>query len=179
MNAAVAGAAFSTLSTFIQMAVLLFAISKPTLRLMTPVLAAGGVAAAIYGLAFALRGLRSDDLPTSEPGRAFSFGAALGLGAVMAFMLIMAAALKDWLGEAGIIVGAALAGLVDTHSAAISVASLATSGKLAPQDAVLPILGAMTTNAFAKVVMALGAGAGGFALRIVPCLITAVRQLAE
>jgi uncharacterized membrane protein (DUF4010 family) len=99
MNAAVAGAAFSTLSTFIQMAVLLFAISKPTLRLMTPVLAAGGVAAAIYGLAFALRGLRSDDLPTSEPGRAFSFGAALGLGAVMAFMLIMAAALKDWLGE--------------------------------------------------------------------------------
>jgi uncharacterized membrane protein (DUF4010 family) len=173
MNAAVAGAAFSTLSTFIQMAVLLFAISKPTLGLMTPVLAAGGVAAAIYGLAFALRGLRSD-VPTSEPGRAFSFGAALGLGAVMAFMLIMAAALKDWLGEAGIIVGAALAGLVDTHSAAISVASLATSGKLAPQDAVLPILGAMTTNAFAKVVMALGAGAGGFALRIVPCLIISI-----
>jgi len=173
MNAAVAGAAFSTLSTFIQMAVLLFAISKPTLGLMTPVLAAGGVAAAIYGLAFALRGLRSD-VPTSEPGRAFSFGAALGLGAVMAFMLIMAAALKAWLGEAGIIVGAALAGLVDTHSAAISVASLATSGKLAPQDAVLPILGAMTTNAFAKVVMALGAGAGGFALRIVPCLIISI-----
>ena len=171
MNAAVAGAAFSTVSTFVQMALLLFAISQPTLALMAPALASGGVAAVIYGLAFTLRGLASGGVPASEPGRAFSFGAALGLAAMMAFMLILAAALKDRLGETGIVVGAALAGLVDTHSAAISIASLATSGKLEPQDAVLPILAAMTTNAFAKIVMAVGAGSGGFAPRIIPCLI--------
>ena len=69
---------------------------------------------------------------------------------------------------------AALYGLgftVDTHSAAISVASLAAAGKLAPQDAVLPVLATMTSNALAKIVMAVAAGSGGFAMRIVPGLV--------
>jgi uncharacterized membrane protein (DUF4010 family) len=107
----------------------------------------------------------------SKPGRAFSIKATLGLAATMVVMLVTAAALKDWLGEAGIVTGAALAGLVDTHSAAISVASLAAAGKLAPQDAVLPVLAAMTSNALAKIVMAVAAGSGGFAMRIVPGLV--------
>jgi uncharacterized membrane protein (DUF4010 family) len=67
MNTAVAGAAFLTLSTFIQMAVLLFAISKPTLGLMTPVLAAGGVAAAIYG--WLLRYVVSDQTISQHPNQ--------------------------------------------------------------------------------------------------------------
>ena len=60
----------------------------------------------------------------------------------MAIMLVAAAVLKERLGEAEIVVGAAVAGLVDAHSAAISVASLAASGRLTPQEAVLPILAA-------------------------------------
>ena len=89
----------------------------------------------------------------------------------MAVMLVAAAVLKGRLGAAGVVVGAALAGLVDTHAAAISVASLTTSGKLTPSDAVLPILAAMSSNALAKGVMAIGAGSTGFALRIVPGLV--------
>jgi hypothetical protein len=38
------------------------------------------------------------------------------------------------------------AALVDTHAAAISVATLVASGKVTPQDAVLPILAAQTWN---------------------------------
>ena len=89
----------------------------------------------------------------------------------MAIMLIVAAGLDAWLGEAGIVVGAALAGIVDTHSAAISVASLVTSASLAPQDAVAPILSAMTANAVSKIAMASWTGSRGFALRIVPGII--------
>jgi uncharacterized membrane protein (DUF4010 family) len=98
-------------------------------------------------------------------------GAALGLGATMAVILLAAAALRKWLGESGVIVGAVIAGLIDAHSAAISVASLAASAKLTPQDAVIPILATMTSNAVAKVVVAIGAGSRGFLLRIAPGLI--------
>ena len=54
--------------------------------------------------------------------------------------MVASAALQEWFGENGIILAAALAGFVDTHSAAISVASLVASGKLTAADAVLPIL---------------------------------------
>jgi uncharacterized membrane protein (DUF4010 family) len=89
----------------------------------------------------------------------------------MVIMLLVAAALRNWLGETGIIAGAIIAGFVDTHSAAISVASLTASARLTPMEAVLPILAAMTSNALAKIVMAVGAGAPGFALRIVPGIV--------
>jgi uncharacterized membrane protein (DUF4010 family) len=174
MRASVAGAALSTVATFAQMALVLLAISQATLVLLVPALAAGGLAAAIYGLAFAVRALRSNDVPASEPGRAFNVGTALGLAAMMAVMLVIAAALKQWLGEAGVVVGATVAGFVDTHSAAISVASLAASDKLTPQEAVVPILAAMTSNAMAKIVMAVGAGGRGFALRIVPGIVLSI-----
>ena len=171
MSGAVAGAAFSTVATFVQVGMLLAAISQSTLVLMAPALTAGALVAAIYGLMFAFRGATVEEGATEQPGRAFSVGAALGLGATMAIMLLVAAALKNWLGESGVIVGAVVAGFVDAHSAAISVASLAASAKLTPQEAVIPILAAMTSNAVAKVIVAIGVGSRGFLLRIAPGLI--------
>ena len=166
-----AGAALSTVSTFLQMALLLFVVSPPTLTALTPALAAGGLTSAIYGLAFTLFSFGSDNPGQTQQGRAFNIRAGLVLAATMAVMLLAAAALKDRLGEAGVVVGAALAGLVDTHAAAISIASLTAAEKLTPRDAALPILVAMSCNALAKSVMAASAGSLGFALRILPGLI--------
>lgn len=171
LNAAVAGSAFSTVSTFVQVALLLLIISRPTLVLMAPLLLAGGIVVAIYGLVFALRGPPPGTASPAEPGRAFSVGTAIGLGAMMAVMLVVAAALKDWLGDAGLIAGALVTGFVDAHSTAIAVASLTASEKLTPMDAVLPILAAMTSNAVAKILVAIVAGSAGFAVRIVPALV--------
>ncbi|QGM97288.1 MgtC/SapB family protein [Methylocystis parvus] len=171
MTAAVSGAAFSTVSTFIQSALLIFAVSQPTFLQVAPMLAAGGIVAAIYGFAFAL-GRRAPETSSSlEEGRAFSLPAAFALASLMALMLIVAAALRDSLGEAGIIVGSALAGIVDAHSSAISVASLVAAGKLETRDALVPILAALTSNALAKVAMAIGAGSTEFSARIVPGLV--------
>ena len=124
MGGAVAGATLSTVATFVQLTLLLFAVNQPTLVVMAPALLAGGFAAALYGLVFTLLALKSSNPPETESGRAFSVSAALVLAATMAVMLVAAAVLKDRLGAAGVVVGAALAGLVDTHAAAISVASL-------------------------------------------------------
>jgi|SRR5271166_644963 uncharacterized membrane protein (DUF4010 family) len=174
MRAAVAGATFSTVATFIQLALLLVTITQSTLVLMAPALAAGAIVAALYGFGFALRAATPAGIAAAEPGRAFSVGTALGLAAMMAAMLVVAAALRHWLGEAGITIGAIVAGFVDTHSAAISIASLAASAKMTPQEAVLPILAAMTSNAVAKIAMAIGTGSRAFALRITPGLVAPI-----
>jgi uncharacterized membrane protein (DUF4010 family) len=169
MSFAVAGSAFSTVATFLQTAVLLPTISQRTLRIMASMLAAGAIVAAIYVTAFTLRGPASRAAQEAEPGRAFSLGtAALGLATMMAVMLMAAAALKDWFGEAGVIAGATVAGIVDTHAPAISVASLVASGGPISHDTVAPVLAAMTSNALAKIAMAISVGSRGFALRIVP-----------
>lgn len=170
MRAAVAGGAFSTVSTFIQMAVLLATVSRPTLWLLAPALMAGGLVAGVYGLVFAVRA-PLPQAPASDTGRAFSIATALGLAALMAVMLVVAAILRDQLGETGVFAGAAVAGFLDTHSAAISIASLVASDRIAAAQAALPILVAMTSNAVAKIAMAASAGTGGFILRIVPAIV--------
>jgi len=135
---------------------------------MAPMLAAGTIVAAAYALAFALRPSASRESQAAEPGRAFNPAAALGLAAMMALILVVSAAMKDRFGEAGVIAVAAVAGIVDTHSAGISVASLVATSGIPAGAAEAPILAAMTTNAAAKIVMAVSLGTRGFALRIVP-----------
>jgi uncharacterized membrane protein (DUF4010 family) len=174
LRPAVAAALLSTVATFIQMAAVLLAVSPPTLQALAPALVAGGATAAIYGAILTVRALKHSEVQDREPGRAFSIKAALALGATMAAMLVAAAALKQSLGDTGMKIGAAAAGLVDAHSAAISVASLAASGKLAPAEAALPIVLAMTSNTASKLIVAFTAGPRAFVLRVAPGLVFAL-----
>ncbi len=168
MRAAVAEATFSSVATFVQLALLLVTVSRPTLILTAPSLATGALVAARYGLVFALRAATLKGTGATEQGRAFRVGTALGLAVMMAVMLVVAAALRAWLGETGIAVGAVVAGIVDTHAAAVSIASRAASAKMTPPEADLPILAAVTRNAVAKIMMAIGVGSRGFLMRITP-----------
>jgi uncharacterized membrane protein (DUF4010 family) len=85
--------------------------------------------------------------------------------------MVASAALQEWFGENGIILAAALAGFVDTHSAAISVASLVASEKMTAADAVLPFLAGLSTNTISKLVLAGTSGGRSFAIRVIPGLI--------
>jgi uncharacterized membrane protein (DUF4010 family) len=85
--------------------------------------------------------------------------------------LVISAGLQEQFGSAGVLIAAVVAGLVDTHAAAISVATLVASGKVVPQDAVLPILAALTSNTLSKIAMAAIGGGWAFALRVVPGLV--------
>lgn len=168
MAGSVAGATLSTMATFTQLAILLFAMSPPTLLAMTPSFVAGGLVAALYGLAFTWTALGDKESASEQSGRAFSLRAAFILTGALAIMLVAAAALKERLGDAGVIAGAALAGLVDTHAAALSVASLETAGKIAASQTLVPILTAMSCNAVVKVIMAASSGPAAFTLRVAP-----------
>lgn len=171
MTAAVAGATFSTVATFFQLAVLLAALSRSTLQLMAPALGTGAIVAALYGAGFAVRAAIPEETSTAEPGRAFSIWVAIGLAAMISMMLVVSAALKSWLGEAGVTAGAIVAGFADAHAPAISIASLVAAAKMAPQNAVFPILAAMTSNAVSKVVLTISVGPRGFAMRVAPGIV--------
>ncbi|MDP3690214.1 DUF4010 domain-containing protein, partial [Bradyrhizobium sp.] len=106
-----------------------------------------------------------------QPGQAFSLPMALLFALTLAAMLIASAALRDWFGDAGVIIAAAASGFVDTHSAAVAVASLVASGKMTAAEAVFPVLTALTTNTVSKIVFAWSSGSRSFALRLIPGLV--------
>lgn len=174
LAAAVAGAVLSTVSTVIQMSVVLAATSMAVLASLSIPIICAGVAVIAYGViftAFALKQELVEDLPR---GRAFSLPKAVGLAAMLALIMLVSANLREAFGESGLIIGAAIAGFADTHAAAVSVASLVASGKMPPGGAVIPILAALSTNTMSKIAVASTSGNRAFALRVVPGLMSLI-----
>ena len=171
LAAAVAGAVLSTIATIVQMAFVLAVTSMTTLRTLSVPLICAGVAAILYGTVFTIRALQQKTESEAQRGRAFNLSTALVFALTLSGILVASAALREWFGETGIIVAAALAGFVDTHSAAISVASLVASGKMSAADAVFPILAGLSTNTMSKMFLAGISGGRSFALRVIPGLI--------
>jgi uncharacterized membrane protein (DUF4010 family) len=174
-RAAVAGAVLSTVATVVQMVLLLLATSRATLSAMALPLLFAGIAAAAYGLVFALRNLRGKRSESAAvKGRPFDLKLAVAFALVVTAILFAAAAVQQWLGTRGLAAAVALAGFADTHSAAISAASLAAARKISPGEAVVPILLALTTNTVTKAIAAFMAGGRRFALRVVPGLVLVI-----
>lgn len=171
MGPAVAGAILSTVATVIQMALVLSATSFAVVKVMALALGAAGAAALLYAALFSIPALRHDAEVGDRQGRAFSLRAALFFATTLAVVLVAAAVLRDAYGSAGLIAAAALGGLVDTHSPAVAVASMVATGRVAPDEAVLPILVAFSTNTLSKIVFAVVSGGSAFALRVVPGLL--------
>jgi uncharacterized membrane protein (DUF4010 family) len=167
----VAGAVLSTIATIVQMALVLATTSMATLLSLTIPLLCAGLAATFYGTAFTVLALRQRAEAELQGSDAFSLSTAFVFALTLSIILVACAALRDLFGENGVIFAAAIAGFADTHSAAISVASLVASGKLTAPDAVLPILAGLSTNTISKIALAASSGRLSFALRVIPGLI--------
>lgn len=171
LAAAVAGAVLSTIATIVQMALVLTATSVATLSSLALPLTFAGLAATMYGAAFTQLALRQRSPGEVPDGRAFSLATALYFSLTLTIILVTCAALQDWLGDKGIILAAVLAGFADTHSAAVSVASLVAAGKMSPSDAIIPIFAGLSTNTISKAIIAVTSGGRSFAFRVIPGLI--------
>lgn len=169
---AVAAAVLSTVATVVQMLVVVGATDSATLREVWPPMALAGLGAAGYGAVFGVRALRDEAAEHHKPGgRAFELKTALVFAATVTAILFVSAALNDWLGNRGVLISAGVAGFADTHSAAIAVAGLAAGGRIAPDDAVVPILAAFTTNSVTKMVLSAATGGRRFAAEVWPGVI--------
>ena len=174
-RAAVAGAVLSTVSTIIQMAVVLLVADHPTFLTMRFSLLFAGIAATFYGALFMFKTAAEKPHPgPEEPGRAFNLTTAIVFAATVSGILVASAAVNRWLGSAGLAVATGIAGFADTHSAAISVASLRAAEKMDVTEAALPILIGLTTNTITKSVIAFTTGGRGFALQIIPGLLLVI-----
>lgn len=171
LGAAVAGAVLSTVATFVQLALLIGATDTAALMALSMPIACGGGAAILYGGVFTALALRHKVEHQDSPGHAFSVRSALLFAALLSAILVASAALDDWFGNAGLLAATSLAGLADTHSAAVSVASLVASNKLGADAATVPILAAVTTNTLTKMIFAVTGGGTAFAVRVIPGLI--------
>jgi len=171
MRPAAAGAVLSTVATVLQMAAVLGTLSIATLEALHVPLLCAGIAAASYGAIFALRTVRDPPPHGPDAGHAFSLKTALVLAVTVSAVTVLSAALEANFGTRGLIVAAAVAGFVDAHAAAASVASLVAAGRLPAADAVVPILVGLTTNTLTKAIVAFTVGKARFAGQIVPGLV--------
>jgi uncharacterized membrane protein (DUF4010 family) len=111
---------------------------------------------------------------STVPPRAISLKGALSFSAALAAILVVSTAIQQQFGPGAMIVAAALAGLVNTQSAAIAVALSVGAGQIEAQEAVLPILAAITTNTLVRILLSILSGGSGFAGRVVPGLLICV-----
>ena len=173
-RAAIAGAVLSTVATMVQMAIVLYATSPPTLRVLGVPLLFGGIAAVGYGVLFAMRLVRKRPEESRVHGRAFDLKTSLLFAGTVCLVLFAAAAVEHEWGATGLLPAIAVAGFADAHAAAISAASLVAAGKIAPADAALPILAALSTNTVTKAAVALTTGRGRFAAQTIPGLLLVI-----
>jgi uncharacterized membrane protein (DUF4010 family) len=107
----------------------------------------------------------------SSMGRAFDLKMAALFAVMIGLVVLVAAGLNAWLGARAMLLGAAVTGLIDAHSTAASVASLAASNKVSADQAIGPILVGLTTNTLMKALVAYKSGGARYAAYIVPGLV--------
>ncbi len=165
-SSAVCGATLSSLATILQLSLLLAAIHTATLNALKWPLILGGLSIALYALIPMMQRKQQQNTPEDHPKEAFSVKSALLFTAMMAVVLIVSAALKTWFGQNGLIIGSGLAGLADTHTPSISVASMAAAGKISTENTVVPILVALSMNTLSKAIMSIVTGSKAFAAQV-------------
>ncbi len=170
-SAAAAGALLSSLSTILQLALLLIAIHPATLKPLVWPLLFGAGSIAVYGGIITLHSYRNPIAASPTTTNAFSLLSAFKFACVIAVVLIAAAGLKVWFGQAGLILASAVAGLVDVHAAAISVTTLTLTDAISTEQAVIPILVALTVNSVSKAIMAVVSGSRLFANYVIAGLV--------
>jgi uncharacterized membrane protein (DUF4010 family) len=172
MSGAVAGAVLSSIATIIQMTIVIGMVQPSLLTALMLPLIFGGVAAGLYGLFFFIRrGTASvGKKPVKDAGRAFDLKTAAVFSALISLVMLVSAGLNAWLGARGMLLGAAVTGMVDAHATAASAALLMAANKISIDQAVVPILVGLTTNTLMKAVVAFKSGGVRYATRIVPGL---------
>lgn len=171
---AVAGAAASSVATVVQLAIVVGLVSMPTLAMLVPSLVLSGLAAIAYAGLFTLRSVRETTQADITPGRPFSPKTALLFVLVVGAALAISTALTNWLGGNGLLIATGVAGLGDSHAAAISAASLAAGGKAEVPMAAIAVLIGFSTNAISKTVVAFSLGDRRFAFQLLPGIVLMV-----
>ncbi|MDO9089730.1 MAG: DUF4010 domain-containing protein [Burkholderiaceae bacterium] len=174
-RAAVSGAVLSTVSTMVQLGLLVWLIVPSLLPAMVRPLAYGGAVAVSYAIGILIRSARAAETKDQPlTGHAFDIRATLVLTVAVSAMTLLSAALNVWLGAHGVLAGAAITGFVDAHSIVASLGALVNQNSLTLADAKLGILFAFSTNAVSKALVAAASGNRSYTQQVLPGLAAVV-----
>lgn len=175
LQTATAGALLSSVSTFIQLGLLVaMALPESLSQMLVPM----GLGACV-SLAFALLTCRSRPTADTTPGmairgHAFDLAASLWLALALLVITVLTAGLNQVWGDTGAQASAALSGLVDAHATVATMGGLVDQGLIAPTQAQLCIWMAVSTNSISKAAVAAVVGGKAFALQFLPGLLSSI-----
>jgi uncharacterized membrane protein (DUF4010 family) len=153
---AIASATASSVSTFVQMALVVGAVSPDLLARAAPALAASGLVAAILATWFAVRAARGPrDTARASTAHAVDLRGAIVFACAVTGVTVLASLVSGWLGAQGLLVATALAALADTHAAAASIASVEAAHQIETSTAAVGIFVCVSMNSLTKIVLAL------------------------
>jgi uncharacterized membrane protein (DUF4010 family) len=155
-RSAAAGATLSSVSSLIQIGIILLALSPAMFTMGLPLLLGAGLAAALHGAAIFFLVLRRKVEPAvlELPSQVFSIKGAVSFALIVAVVMLTSATLNDMFGNTAVLATVALAGLVSTNSATVALASLVAVGKISAVDGTLPLAAALSANTTARLLIA-------------------------
>lgn len=159
-----AGALFSSVSSLVQIGIILLVLSPAMFAAGLPLLLGAGIAAALHGAVVFLIAQRGDDQQKllELPSQVFSVTGAVSFALIVAATMLLSAILSDYFGSVAILVTVALAGLASTSSATFALASLVAAGQISAADGALPLAAALSANTVVRLWFALRSGESSF-----------------
>lgn len=157
---AAAGATLSSVSSLVQIGVILLLASPSLLVASAPMLILSAVVAGLYGCVFVFLGLRRNDEKDAVElsSRIFSIWRAVAFALTVTAVVLASTVLGEHFGEELALISIALAGAVNTGTAAIALASLVDVDQLPQKQAVLALAIALTLNTVIRIVLAVQRG---------------------
>lgn len=155
-QSAAAGATLSSVSSLIQIGIILLALSPAMFTMGFPMLFSAGVVAALHGAAIFFLAMRRKVEPAvlGLPSQVFSVKGALGFALIVAVVMVVSATLNDFFGNTAVLASVTLAGLVSTNSATVALASLVAAGQISAAAGALPLAAALSANAIVRTLIA-------------------------
>lgn len=164
---AAGGATLACSAMFARMAVLV-AVAAPALG-RGPIVTFAAMAAtgAVAGALLTARSAR-DGLPELSVGNPLQLSAALKFAAFLAAVMVAGRFLSERLGDAGVLLTAAVAGLVDVDAITLSIGRMVAEQAVAVPVATLALFTAATVNQVTKLGLAAYLDGRALALRLLP-----------
>ncbi|WP_338847237.1 MgtC/SapB family protein [Massilia sp. W12] len=164
MTACVSGALLSTVATFVLLLVVCATVAPAQLANLAPSFVAALLCACGVAGFSLLRHAKGGEF-VQPKGRAFSLREALAFALILSVATASVSFAHTYFGAAAVLLGAALAGLVDVHAAAASLLTLLSHTALPDGQVQLAILLAVSSNTCSKILAASMAGGAAFAWR--------------
>ena len=168
IHGAVMGAVLSSVSTIIQLFLLINLILPQQVMVFSWPLLSGVLCAIVYAMAMWSRA--GPPLPVQEPlisAHLFEWKSTLTLVGLVVAVMLLSAGMNQWLGQEGILITSAIAGLADAHAIVASMGSLVQSGQIAVDQAQWPIVAALLSNMVSKSWVAWHSGTAAYYMRVI------------